>query len=53
MRAVPYKPNMVAYSTMLEAVFNLKGGIGYIYRRDLRKGVVKVIHVLQQEGTLV
>ncbi len=34
------------FSNVLKAVFHLKGSIGYVYRKDYKEGVVKILAVI-------
>jgi len=37
------------FSNVLKAVFHLKGSIGYVYRKDFKEGVVKILTVIPAE----
>ncbi len=34
------------FRNVLKAVFHLKGSIGYVYRKDYKEGVVKILTVI-------
>ena len=36
----------VSFSNTLQAVFKLKGALSYVYRKDFREGVSKVVLVI-------